>query len=108
MKPHRLALTHNLILHYGLYKEMEVGKNQHVCSYAKVYRPYRARPSDMLSFHAPDYVDFLQRYNFHVSNSPVLPDRVTPENQKNFSEHLNRFNIGINADSYVHANIFSL
>ncbi len=24
MKPHRLALTHNLILHYGLYKQMEV------------------------------------------------------------------------------------
>ena len=25
MKPHRLALTHSLVLNYGLYKMMEVG-----------------------------------------------------------------------------------
>jgi len=25
MKPHRLALTHSLVLNYGLYKSMEVG-----------------------------------------------------------------------------------
>ena len=24
MKPHRLALTHSLVLNYGLYKKMEV------------------------------------------------------------------------------------
>lgn len=24
MKPHRLALTHSLVLHYGLYKKMIV------------------------------------------------------------------------------------
>lgn len=24
MKPHRVRMTHNLLLHYGLYKEMEV------------------------------------------------------------------------------------
>jgi hypothetical protein len=24
MKPHRMRMTHNLLLHYGLYKEMEV------------------------------------------------------------------------------------
>eukprot|EP00122_Pirum_gemmata_P006957 Pgem_evm1s6377 len=29
MKPQRLALTHNLVLNYGLYKKMEV------------YRPYK-------------------------------------------------------------------
>lgn len=68
MKPHRLALTHNLILHYGLYKQMEV------------YRPYRARTSDMITFHAPDYIDFLQR--------------VTPENQKKFIDCLSQFNVG--------------
>lgn len=25
MKPHRVRMTHNLLLHYGIYKEMEVG-----------------------------------------------------------------------------------
>ena len=24
MKPHRVRMTHNLLLHYGVYKEMEV------------------------------------------------------------------------------------
>lgn len=29
MKPHRLALTHSLVLNYGLYKKMEVRKSFH-------------------------------------------------------------------------------
>lgn len=49
MKPHRLALTHNLVLNYGLYQKMEV------------YRPYRATPDDMTLFHLPEYIDFLQK-----------------------------------------------
>ncbi len=49
MKPHRLSLTHSLVLNYGLYKQMEV------------YRPYRASHHDMCRFHADDYIDFLQR-----------------------------------------------
>ena len=68
MKPHRLALTHNLVLNYGLYRKMEV------------YRPYRATPEDMHAFHSADYVEFLQR--------------VTPENQKTMAEGLSRFNVG--------------
>ncbi|OBS65395.1 hypothetical protein A6R68_06058 [Neotoma lepida] len=40
MKPHRLALTHSLVLHYGLYKKMI---------------------HDMCRFHSEDYIDFLQR-----------------------------------------------
>ena len=50
MKPHRLALTHNLVLNYGLYKKMEI------------YRPYRASSRDMTTFHADDYIDFLNRF----------------------------------------------
>jgi histone deacetylase 3 len=49
MKPHRLALTHNLVLNYGLYQKMEV------------YRPYRATADDMTQFHLPEYIDFLQK-----------------------------------------------
>lgn len=68
MKPHRLALTHSLVLNYGLYKMMEV------------YRPYRASHHDMCRFHAEDYIDFLQR--------------VTPQNISGFTTSLSRFNVG--------------
>ncbi len=50
MKPHRLALTHNLVLHYGLHKHMEV------------YKPRSATDDDLLRFHSEDYVKFLSKY----------------------------------------------
>ncbi|XP_030844545.1 histone deacetylase 3 [Strongylocentrotus purpuratus] len=68
MKPHRLALTHNLVLNYGLYKKMQI------------YRPYRATAHDMCRFHSDDYIDFLQR--------------VTPQNIQNFTKSLSHFNVG--------------
>lgn len=68
MKPHRLALTHSLVLNYGLYRKMSV------------YRPYRATHHDMCRFHAEDYIDFLQR--------------VTPQNISGFTTSLSRFNVG--------------
>jgi acetoin utilization deacetylase AcuC-like enzyme len=40
MKPHRLRMTHNLLLTYGLYKHMEV------------YRPHPAHYQEMTQFHA--------------------------------------------------------
>eukprot|EP01147_Barroeca_monosierra_P006670 gene6670-9443_t len=49
MKPHRLALTHSLVLNYGLYEKMQI------------YRPYRATAEDIGRFHSKDYVRFLQR-----------------------------------------------
>ncbi|XP_014674421.1 PREDICTED: LOW QUALITY PROTEIN: histone deacetylase 3-like [Priapulus caudatus] len=68
MKPHRLALTHSLVLNYGLYKKM------------KVYRPYRATMHDMCRFHSDEYIDFLMR--------------VTPQNVQNFTKCLSVFNVG--------------
>jgi hypothetical protein len=50
MKPHRLALTHNLILNYGLYKHM------------RVYRPHHATFAELTAFHSEDYIKFIQRY----------------------------------------------
>ena len=47
MKPHRLALTHSLVLAYGLYRKMEV------------YLPHVAGFDEMSGFHAEDYIDFL-------------------------------------------------
>ena len=49
MKPHRLKLTHHLILGYGLYRKMEC------------YRPHMASAEELARFHSDDYVDFLRR-----------------------------------------------
>jgi histone deacetylase 1/2 len=68
MKPHRLSMTHNLTLAYGLYRKMEV------------YRPRMATAEELRQFHAADYVDFLRR--------------VTPDNSHEFSKQLTRFNVG--------------
>ncbi|XP_064604172.1 histone deacetylase 3-like [Liolophura sinensis] len=68
MKPHRISLTHCLVLHYGLYKKM------------KVYKPYKASAHDMCRFHAEDYIDFLSR--------------VTPRNVQGFTKYLSMFNVG--------------
>ena len=68
MKPHRLSLTHNLVVNYGLHKKMEV------------FRPNQATKYDMCRFHAEDYIHFLQR--------------VTPINRSGFSSCLTKFSVG--------------
>ena len=56
MKPHRLALTHNLILNYGLHQKMTI------------YKPRTANVLDLLKFHSPEYVEFLTRYGLLYLN----------------------------------------
>lgn len=68
MKPQRLSVTHSLVLHYGLYKKMQV------------FRPYRASSHDMCRFHSEEYIDFLER--------------VTPQNIQMFTKSLSHFNVG--------------
>jgi histone deacetylase 1/2 len=68
MKPHRLKLTHHLLLSYGLYRQMEV------------YRPHPATEREMAQFHSPEYVSFLSR--------------VTPDTTRRFESEMTRFNIG--------------
>jgi histone deacetylase 1/2 len=81
MKPHRMAMTHNLTLAYGLYRKMDV------------YRPRLASPEELSQFHSADYIDFLRR--------------VTPDNYNEFSKHLKRFNVGQDtADCPVFDNLF--
>lgn len=98
MKPHRLALTHNLVLHYGLYKKMEVYRpyvaaplgSARAATLARRFQVptltcsprsrYRASAEDMTRFHTEDYIDFLQR--------------VSPDNQKTLMDSLSRFNVG--------------
>ncbi|KAL8635727.1 MAG: hypothetical protein Q9226_009324 [Calogaya cf. arnoldii] len=68
MKPHRIRMTHSLIMNYGLYKKMEI---------------YRAKPAsnhEMTQFHTDEYVDFLKK--------------VTPDNMENHTKEQGRFNVG--------------
>ena len=69
MKPYRLALTHDLVLSYGLHERM------------KVYRGYKASVQQLSAFHSEDYVSFLRR---------ITSDTVRAEVQKWGA----RFNVG--------------
>ncbi|KAJ3061444.1 histone deacetylase, partial [Quaeritorhiza haematococci] len=69
MKPPRLALTHDLVVNYGLHKRMSV------------YSPRRATDEEIAEFHAEDYVEFLKR--------------ITPDNVANFAKFMPRFNLGV-------------
>lgn len=68
MKPHRIRMTHSLLVQYGLDRKMEVLK------------PLPARVSDLCRFHADDYISFLKS--------------VTPETQHEQMRQLKRFNVG--------------
>ncbi|GAV64590.1 Hist_deacetyl domain-containing protein [Cephalotus follicularis] len=70
MKPHRIRMAHNLIVHYSLHRLMEIN------------RPFPAGPADIRRFHTDDYVQFL---------STVTPDsQLDPANNR----YLKRFNVG--------------
>nr|AAL83942.1 putative histone deacetylase [Physarum polycephalum] len=67
MKPHRIRMTHNLLLNYGPYKKMQI------------YRPRRATELDMTKFHSDDYIQFLRL--------------VSPDNMNEYAKQLQRFNV---------------
>lgn len=69
MKPVRLALTHALVMAYGMHKNM-------MC-----FRPRPALADEIAAFHGDDYVDFLQR--------------VSPDNAEALSKAMARFNLGV-------------
>ncbi|XP_063934412.1 histone deacetylase 1-like [Zophobas morio] len=68
MKPHRIRMTHNLLLNYGLYKKMEI------------FRSPRAQFEDLTRFHIDDYINFLRT--------------ITPDNVQEYSKAMARFNVG--------------
>ena len=65
MKPHRLTLTHNLILNYKLHKKLQV------------FRPHTSTKEDLLMFHSEDYINFLEMsfYFFLSLFSLILPKK---------------------------------
>ncbi|KAH3756274.1 histone deacetylase Rpd3 [Pelomyxa schiedti] len=68
MKPHRIRMTHNLLLHYGMYRKMSI------------VRPWRATSLQMTKFHSDEYIDFLKN--------------ITLENSSDYSSQLQNFNVG--------------
>lgn len=68
MKPHRIRMTHNLLLNYGLYRKMEI------------YRPHKATADEMTKYHSDDYIKFLRS--------------IRPDNMSEFSKQMQRFNVG--------------
>lgn len=50
MRPHRMELTNQLVLGYGLQNRMSV------------HSPRKATEDELSMFHASDYIDFLKRY----------------------------------------------
>jgi len=68
MKPHRIRMTHNLLLNYGLYRKMEI------------YRPYKCTSDEMSKYHSDDYVKFLKS--------------IKPDNMNDYTKQMQRFNVG--------------
>lgn len=68
MKPHRVRMTHNLVVNYGLYRKLEV------------FRPNLISSTAMTRFHSDDYISFLKV--------------ITPDNMQEYTRQLQRFNVG--------------
>ncbi|KAM9986619.1 hypothetical protein ACTFIY_011037 [Dictyostelium cf. discoideum] len=67
MKPHRMRMTHDLVLNYGIYKKMQI------------FRPRKASELELTNFHSDDYINFLKL--------------VTPDNMHDYSKQLVKFNV---------------
>ena len=80
MKPHRIRMAHNLLLNYGLYRKMEI------------YRPSSASFEELCKFHSEDYVNFLAK--------------VTPDNLRQYSTQMQKFNAGEYTDCPVFDGLF--
>ncbi|XP_068679159.1 histone deacetylase 1-like [Montipora foliosa] len=68
MKPHRIRMTHNLLLNYGLNRKMEI------------YRPHKANLDEMTKYHSDDYIKFLKT--------------IRPDNMSEYTKQMQRFNVG--------------
>ena len=68
MRPHRVRLTHHLVVNYGLYKHLNV------------FRPKLATKADMNAFHSDEYIRFIHD--------------ISPENMSDSLHQLERYNLG--------------
>ncbi|EGT38458.1 CBN-HDA-3 protein [Caenorhabditis brenneri] len=68
MKPHRVRMTHSLIVNYGLYRKLNV------------MRPAPASFNEITRYHSDDYINFLRN--------------VRSDNISSFTDHMARFSVG--------------
>lgn len=68
MKPHRVAMTHNLVVNYKMDEQMDV------------FVPYRALDVEMAAFHTKEYISFLKDVN--------------PRNKDNYRNEQILFSVG--------------
>lgn len=94
MKPHRIRMTHNLLLNYGLYRKMEIYVSSFtpillLCGMSNiltnifiscpfqfclfVQRPHKATADEMTKFHSDDYIRFLRS---------IRPDNMSEYNKQ--------------------------
>ncbi len=106
MKPHRLKLTHHLLLSYGLYRQMEVYRPRVAAEWVRgdlvivsftlllSLRGTRGSTTfqELAKFHSPEYVSFL--------------NQVSPDNAKRFETELSKFNVGEYTDCPVFDGVF--
>ncbi|RWW50879.1 hypothetical protein BHE74_00042828 [Ensete ventricosum] len=84
MKPHRIRMAHNLVVHYALHRLMEVS------------RPFPASAADIRRFHSDDYVDFLASVSpatAALASAQAHP-LADPASASASSRQLKRFNVG--------------
>mmetsp|Transcript_11619 Transcript_11619/g.23314 ORF Transcript_11619/g.23314 Transcript_11619/m.23314 type:complete len:439 (-) Transcript_11619:78-1394(-) len=67
-KPHRMQVTHQLILGYELHKKM-------MC-----YKPHKASESELKKFHTEEYIDFLMK--------------IGPDNMDSMRNEMRNHNVG--------------
>ena len=67
MRPHRVRLTHHLVVNYGLHKHLNV------------FRPRPASKADLCAFHSDEYVKFLEN--------------ITPDSMADYISQIERFNL---------------
>ncbi|CDW51786.1 histone deacetylase [Trichuris trichiura] len=81
MKPRRIGMTHDLVMNYGLYRDIAV------------YRPRRATVAEMARFHAKDYLESMKTL------CPVPEDML--------SEKATRYNLHGDCPIFAGMNTFS-
>ena len=87
MKPHRVRITHNLVVNYDLTKKMEIFKPKMVTA-NELTRYFNYGLGILLltyllftcRFHSDDYINFLRM--------------ITPDNMGEYVRQLQRFNVG--------------
>ncbi|KHJ98216.1 histone deacetylase family protein [Oesophagostomum dentatum] len=77
MKPHRIRMTHHLLLNYGVYRDLEVYKT---CHLEMLQRPFPATFEEMTRFHSEEYMSFLKC--------------ASPDNLKMYNKQMLKFNVG--------------